>query len=208
MQPFTTLTGIAAPLPMINVDTDMIIPARHLKTIKRTGLGVALFESMRYDAEGRERPDFVLNREPYRQAQILIAGDNFGCGSSREHAPWALLDYGIRCVIAPSFADIFHNNCFKNGILPIVLPQEEIDLLLKEAETAPNPTFTVDLQAQEIRRPTGNAPIPFNVDPANRDKLLQGLDEIGETLRKAASIDGYEAAAGRQFPWLQGRAAA
>jgi 3-isopropylmalate/(R)-2-methylmalate dehydratase small subunit len=208
MQPFTTLTGIAAPLPMINVDTDMIIPARHLKTIKRTGLGTALFEAMRYDAEGRERPDFVLNREPYRRARILIAGDNFGCGSSREHAPWALQDFGIRCVIAPSFADIFHNNCYKNGILPIVLPQEEIDLLLKEAETAPDPTFTVDLQAQEIRRPTGNAPIPFNVDPANRDKLLQGLDEIGETLRKAATIDGFETRRRQEFPWLDRGAAA
>jgi 3-isopropylmalate/(R)-2-methylmalate dehydratase small subunit len=207
MQPFTTLTGIAAPLPMINVDTDMIIPARHLKTIKRTGLGVALFESMRYGPDGAERPDFVLNREPYRQARILIAGDNFGCGSSREHAPWALQDFGIRCVIAPSFADIFHNNCFKNGILPIVLPQEEIDLLLKEAEAAPDPTFTVDLQAQEIRRPTGNAPIPFNVDPANRDKLLQGLDEIGETLRKAGTIDGYESRRRQEFPWLDRGAA-
>jgi 3-isopropylmalate/(R)-2-methylmalate dehydratase small subunit len=207
MQPFTTLTGIAAPLPMINVDTDMIIPARHLKTIKRTGLGTALFEAMRYDAEGRERPDFVLNREPYRRARILIAGDNFGCGSSREHAPWALQDFGIRCVIAPSFADIFHNNCYKNGILPIVLPQEEIDLLLKEAETAPDPTFTVDLQAQEIRRPTGNAPIPFNVDPANRDKLLQGLDEIGETLRKASAIDGFETRRRQEFPWLDRGAA-
>jgi 3-isopropylmalate/(R)-2-methylmalate dehydratase small subunit len=208
MQPFTTLTGVAAPLPMINVDTDMIIPARHLKTIKRTGLGTALFEAMRYDAEGRERPDFVLNREPYRRARILIAGDNFGCGSSREHAPWALQDFGIRCVIAPSFADIFHNNCYKNGILPVVLPQEEIDLLLKEAETAPDPTFTVDLQAQEIRRPTGNAPIPFNVDPANRDKLLQGLDEIGETLRKAATIDGFETRRRQEFPWLDRGAAA
>ena len=207
MQPFTTLTGIAAPLPMANVDTDKIIPARHLKTIKRTGLGVALFETMRYAEDGSERPDFVLNREPYRHAEILIAGDNFGCGSSREHAPWALLDFGIRCVIAPSFADIFHNNCFKNGILPIVLPQEQVDLLMKEAETAPNPTFTVDLVAQEIRRPTGNEPIPFNVDPGARDKLLQGLDEVGQTLKKAETIDGYEAQARQQFPWLQRTAA-
>jgi 3-isopropylmalate/(R)-2-methylmalate dehydratase small subunit len=203
MQPFTTLTGVAAPLPLINVDTDKIIPARHLKTIKRTGLGVHLLETLRYDEQGKERPDFVLNREPYRHAQILIAGENFGCGSSREHAPWALLDFGIRCVIAPSYADIFFTNCFKNGILPIVLPQEQVDLLMKEAENAPNPTFTVDLQAQEIRRPTGNEPIPFNVDPASRDKLLQGLDEVGETLRKSGTIDGYEAKVRQQFPWLQ-----
>ncbi len=207
MQPFTTLTGVAAPLPLINVDTDKIVPARHLKTIKRTGLGVHLLETLRYDEQGKERPDFVLNREPYRHAQILITGENFGCGSSREHAPWALLDFGIRCVIAPSYADIFFNNCFKNGILPIVLPQEQVDLLMKEAENAPNPTFTIDLQAQEIRRPTGNEPIPFNVDPASRDKLLQGLDEVGETLRKAETIDGYEAKTRQQFPWLQGTAA-
>jgi 3-isopropylmalate/(R)-2-methylmalate dehydratase small subunit len=206
MQPFTTLTGVAAPLPLINVDTDKIIPARHLKTIKRTGLGVALFETLRYDENGQERPGFVLNRDPYRGASILIAGDNFGCGSSREHAPWALLDYGIRCVIATSFADIFFNNCFKNGILPIVLPQEQVDLLMKEAENAPDPTFTVELQAQEIRRPTGNEPIPFN--PGSRDKLLQGLDEIGETMRKGGRIDGYEAGVRQQFPWLQGQAAA
>jgi 3-isopropylmalate/(R)-2-methylmalate dehydratase small subunit len=207
MQPFTTLTGVAAPLPLINVDTDKIIPARHLKTIKRTGLGVHLLETLRYDESGKERPDFVLNREPYRHAQILIAGENFGCGSSREHAPWALLDFGIRCVIAPSYADIFFNNCFKNGILPIILPQEQVDLLMKEAENAPDPTFTIDLQAQEIRRPTGNEPILFNVDPASRDKLLQGLDEVGETLRKAETIDGYEAKTQQQYPWLQGTAA-
>ncbi|MGH6886993.1 MAG: 3-isopropylmalate dehydratase small subunit, partial [Geminicoccales bacterium] len=156
MQPFVTLTGIAAPLPMVNVDTDKIIPARWLKTIKRTGLGVNLFETLRYDDDGKERPDFVLNREPWRRAEILIAGENFGCGSSREHAPWALLDFGIRCVIAPSFADIFNNNCFKNGILPVVLPQEQVDVLLREAADARDPTFTVDLEKQEIRRPTGN----------------------------------------------------
>ena len=203
MQPFTTLTGVAAPLPLINVDTDKIIPARWLKTIKRTGLGVAAFETLRYLPDGSENPDFVLNREPYRNAQILIAGDNFGCGSSREHAPWALLDYGIRCVIAPSFADIFFNNCFKNGILPIVLPQDQVDLLVKEAENAPDPTFTVDLNALEIRRPTGNQPIPFKVDPNSRDKLLQGQDEIGATLTKAATIDGFEARQRQEFPWLQ-----
>ena len=203
MQPFTTLTGVAAPLPLINVDTDKIIPARWLKTIKRTGLGVALFDTLRYTPEGGERPDFVLNREPYRAAQILIAGDNFGCGSSREHAPWALLDFGIRCVIAPSFADIFFNNCFKNGILPIVLPQEQVDLLTKEAENALDPTFTIDLEAMEIRRPTGNQPIPFATDPASRDKLLRGQDEIGETMAKGASIDTFEARQRQDFPWLQ-----
>ncbi len=202
MQPFTTLTGVAAPMPMLNVDTDKIIPAHWLKTIKRTGLGVGLFESMRYDNEGKERPDFVLNQERYRHASILLTGDNFGCGCSREHAPWALLDYGIRCVIAPGFADIFYNNCFKNGILPLVLPQEQIDLLVKEAETAPNPTFTVDLVAMEIRRPIGNEPIPFTLDEANRDKLLQGLDEVGETLAKAKVIDSFETKQKLGQPWL------
>jgi 3-isopropylmalate/(R)-2-methylmalate dehydratase small subunit len=207
MQPFTKLTGVAAPLPMVNVDTDQIIPAKWLKTIKRTGLGVGLFESLRYLPDGSENPEFVLNRHPHREAQILIAGQNFGCGSSREHAPWALLDYGIRCVIAPSFADIFHNNCYKNGILPIVLPQEQVDLLMKEAENAPNPTFTVDLRTQEIRRPTGNEPIHFQIDPGNRDKLLQGLDEVGETMRKGETIDRFEAGMRQQFPWLQQPAA-
>jgi 3-isopropylmalate/(R)-2-methylmalate dehydratase small subunit len=202
MQPFTTLTGIAAPLPLINVDTDKIIPAHWLKTIKRTGLGAGLFEALRFDADGGERPDFVLNREPYRRAVILITGDNFGCGSSREHAPWALLDFGIRCVIAPSFADIFHNNCYKNGILPVTLPQDQVDLLMKEAETAADPTFTVDLEAQLIHRPTGNPPIPFQVDPANRDKLLQGLDEIGTTLTRAAAIDAFEERQRATQPWL------
>jgi 3-isopropylmalate/(R)-2-methylmalate dehydratase small subunit len=202
MQPFTTLTGIAAPLPLINVDTDKIIPAHWLKTIKRTGLGVGLFETLRYDGEGKERPDFVLNREPYRQATILIAGPNFGCGSSREHAPWALMDFGIRCVIASGFADIFHNNCYKNGILPITLPQDQVDLLMKEAENAPNPTFTIDLEACEIRRPQGNEPIKFAIDPGNRDKLLQGLDEIGTTLTtRAAAIDRFESGQRAAQPW-------
>src|SRR6187200_397425 len=154
MQPFKTLSGVAAPLPMVNVDTDMIIPKQFLKTIKRTGLGSALFFEQRTKPDGSENPDFVLNKPAYKQAKILVAGANFGCGSSREHAPWALLDFGIRCVIAPSFADIFHNNCLKNGILPIVLPQEQVDLLMKEAATAANPTFTVDLDRQEIERPT------------------------------------------------------
>jgi 3-isopropylmalate/(R)-2-methylmalate dehydratase small subunit len=202
MQPFTKLTGIAAPLPITNVDTDMIIPAKWLKTIKRTGLGVGLFESMRYLPDGSENPEFVLNRHPWRNAQILIAGQNFGCGSSREHAPWALLDFGIRCVIAPSFADIFHNNCYKNGILPIVLPQEQVDLLLKEAAEDHGRPFTIDLERQEIHRPTGNAPLPFSLDPANRTKLLEGLDEIGQTLQQAATIDRFEAGQRTSFPWL------
>jgi 3-isopropylmalate/(R)-2-methylmalate dehydratase small subunit len=202
MQPFTKLTAIAAPLPMMNVDTDQIIPAKWLKTIKRTGLGVALFESLRYREDTSEHPEFVLNREPFRRAQILIAGPNFGCGSSREHAPWALLDFGIRCVIAPSFADIFFNNCFKNGILPIVLPQEQIDLLVKEASSAPDPTFTVDLETKTITRPLGNAPIAFEVDGHSRHCLMNGLDDIGLTLEKAAAIDGYEARLRREKPWL------
>ena len=202
MQPFRKLTGIAAPLPMSNVDTDMIIPAHWLKTIRRTGLGVGLFETLRFDADGGERPSFILNQEPYRAAEILITGDNFGCGSSREHAPWALLDYGIRCVIAPGFADIFHNNCLKNGILPITLPQDEIDLLLKEAETAADPTFTVDLEAKMITRPTGNAPMPFEVDAGSRDRLLEGLDEIGTTMQKAGVIRDYEAGIRASRPWL------
>jgi 3-isopropylmalate/(R)-2-methylmalate dehydratase small subunit len=206
MQPFTQLSGIAAPLPLTNVDTDQIIPAKHLKTIKRTGLGGALFESLRYREDGSERPDFVLNRAPFRAATILIAGANFGCGSSREHAPWALLDFGIRCVIAPSFADIFFNNCFKNGILPVVLPQEEVDLLMQEAERAADPTFTVDLEAQEIRRPTGNAPLRFEVDGFRKHCLVNGLDDIGLTLEKAERIKAFEAGYGRDFPWL-GRAA-
>jgi 3-isopropylmalate/(R)-2-methylmalate dehydratase small subunit len=202
MQPFTTLTGIAAPLPMINVDTDKIIPAKWLKTIKRTGLAAGLFEPLRYKEDGSENPDFVLNREPWRRAQILITGDNFGCGSSREHAPWALLDYGIRCVIAPGFADIFYNNCFKNGILPITLPKDEVDLLIHEASVAVDPTFTIDLEHHEIRRPHGNEPIRFDLDPAHREKLLQGLDEIGTTLTKAAAIDAFEQRQRLEQPWL------
>jgi 3-isopropylmalate/(R)-2-methylmalate dehydratase small subunit len=202
MQPFTKLTAIAAPLPMMNVDTDQIIPAKWLKTIKRTGLGVGLFESLRYHADSSEHPEFILNREPYRRAQILIAGPNFGCGSSREHAPWALLDFGIRCVIAPSFADIFYNNCFKNGILPIVLGKDEVDLLIHEAETAADPTFTIDLHDHLIHRPIGNEPIKFDLDPAHRHKLLHGLDDIGLTLQHAARIDGFEREQRASFPWL------
>jgi 3-isopropylmalate/(R)-2-methylmalate dehydratase small subunit len=202
MQPFTKLTAVAAPLPLVNVDTDKIIPAKWLKTIKRTGLGVAAFETLRYDDEGKERPEFVLNREPYRQAEILITGENFGCGSSREHAPWALLDFGIRCIIAPSFADIFFNNCTKNGILPIVLPQEQIDLLMYEAENAPSPIFTVDLENQVITRPRGNEPIAFEVHPHIKNQLLNGLDEIGVTLEQKAGIDAHETKLRRDQPWL------
>jgi len=208
MQAFKTLTGIAAPLPMINVDTDMIIPKQYLKTIKRTGLGVNLFDEMRYDQSGKENPDFVLNKPAYRQAQILITLDNFGCGSSREHAPWALLDFGIRCVIAPSFADIFFNNCFKNGILPIVLPKETVEILLKEAETADGRPFTVDLESQTIQRPTGNEPVHFEVDAFSKHCLLNGLDDIGLTMVKAKAIDGFEAKQQTGQPWLHAGTAA
>ncbi|BCX17991.1 MAG: 3-isopropylmalate dehydratase small subunit [Geminicoccaceae bacterium] len=203
MQPFTTLRGTAAPFLAINVDTDQIIPARHLKTIRRTGLGVALFEALRYDEQGRERPDFVLNQPRWRNAKILITGENFGCGSSREHAPWALLDFGIRCVIAPSFADIFYNNAFKNGMLLITLPKEQVELLAKEAETAADPTFEIDLEAQEIRRPTGNAPIRFDIDPFKKHCLLNGLDDIGLTMERVDKIAAFEAKRRVEMPWLE-----
>ncbi|MDH3660403.1 MAG: 3-isopropylmalate dehydratase small subunit [Alphaproteobacteria bacterium] len=203
MQPFTKLSGIAAPLPLVNVDTDKIIPAKWLKTIKRTGLGVTLFETLRYEDDGvTERPDFVLNKGPYRQAEILIADDNFGCGSSREHAPWALLDFGIRCVIAPSFADIFNNNCYKNGILPIVLPKEQVDILLREAADAEDPTFTVDLEKQEIHRPTGNEVFKFEVDAHKKHCLLHGLDDIGQTMERKPKIDDFETRQRAAEPWL------
>ena len=201
MDKFTTLTGVAAPLRMVNVDTDMIIPKQYLKTIKRTGLGKHLFDEMRYDAEGREIPDFVLNRPAYRKASILVAGENFGCGSSREHAPWALLDFGIRCVIAPSFADIFYNNCFKNGILPIALPKEEIAKLFDDAERGSNAIITVDLEKQEITGPDGGR-IHFDIEPFRKHCLLNGLDDIGLTLQKAAAIDNYEASQRAAQPWL------
>ena len=201
MDKFTTLTGVAAPLPMANVDTDKIIPARFLKTIKRTGLGVHLFDTLRYDAEGRERPEFVLNQGPYRRAEILIAHENFGCGSSREHAPWALLDFGIRCVIAPSFADIFYNNCFKNGILPIKLPQEEVDKLMDDASRGANAIISVDLEKQEIRGPDGGC-IRFEIDAFRKHCLLNGLDDIGLTMQKAANIDSFETKAKVGQPWL------
>jgi 3-isopropylmalate/(R)-2-methylmalate dehydratase small subunit len=201
MDKFTGLTGVAAPLPMINVDTDMIIPKQFLKTIKRTGLGKHLFHEMRYDENGNENPDFVLNKPAYRNASILIAGDNFGCGSSREHAPWALLDFGIRCVIAPSFADIFYNNCFKNGILPIRLPQEDIDKLLDDASRGANATLTVDLESQTITGPDGGD-ITFEIDPFRKKCLLEGLDDIGLTMERADRIASYEERAQTARPWL------
>jgi len=201
MDAFTTLTGTAAPLPLINVDTDMIIPKQFLKTIRRSGLGVNLFDEMRYLDDGSENPDFVLNKPQYRKAEILVAGDNFGCGSSREHAPWALLDFGIRCVIAPGFADIFYNNCFKNGILPIALPQEDVDKLMEDAERGANATITVDLAAQTITGPDGGT-IGFEVDGFKKHCLLNGLDDIGLTMEKAASIDAFEARAAQERPWV------
>ena len=200
MDKFTTLSAIAAPLPVANVDTDKIIPARFLKTIKRTGLGVHLFDTLRYDADGAERPDFVLNREPYRKAQILIAHENFGCGSSREHAPWALLDFGIRCVIAPDFADIFHNNSFKNGVLPIRLPRAVCDALIEDARLGENARLTIDLERQVVVRPSGEE-IRFEIDPFRRHCLLNGLDDIGQTLGHAADIDRYEAGQRAEKPW-------
>lgn len=201
MEKFTNLTGVAAPLNLINVDTDMIIPKQYLKTIKRTGLGSALFSEMRYDDDGNEIDGFVLNKPAYRQAKILVAGENFGCGSSREHAPWALLDFGIRCVIAPSFADIFYNNCFKNGILPIALPQEDVDKLMDDAERGANAIITVDLENQRITGPDGGS-ITFELDPFRKHCLFNGLDDIGLSLEKSASIDAYEAKAEQARPWL------
>jgi 3-isopropylmalate/(R)-2-methylmalate dehydratase small subunit len=198
MDKFTTLSGVAAPLPMINVDTDMIIPKQFLKTIKRTGLGKSLFDEMRYTPDGREIPEFVLNKPAYRGAKILVAGANFGCGSSREHAPWAILDFGIRCVIAPSFADIFYNNCFKNGILPIKLPQEQVDKLLDDAQRGANAVVTVDLAKQEITGPDGGC-IHFDIDPFRKHCLLNGLDDIGLTLQRVDKIAAFEHT--RQ-PWL------
>ncbi|MFV0369137.1 MAG: 3-isopropylmalate dehydratase small subunit [Hyphomicrobiaceae bacterium] len=201
MEKFTTLTGIAAPLPLRNIDTDMIIPKQFLKTIKRTGLGKSLFFEMRYDQNGNENPDFVLNKAAYRKAEILVAGENFGCGSSREHAPWALLDFGIRCVIAPDFADIFYNNCFQNGILPIKLKQADVDKLMDDASRGANATITVDLETQEIRGPDGGS-IRFDIDPFRKHCLLNGLDNIGLTLEKTDAIAGYEAKAKTEHPWL------
>ena len=191
MQPFTVLTGVAAPLKMVNVDTDMIIPKQYLKTIQRTGLGKGLFSEMRYNEDGSENPDFVLNKPAYRKAQILVAGDNFGCGSSREHAPWALLDFGIRCVISTSFADIFYNNCFKNGILPIKVSPEDLEKLFDDAERGANATLTVDLENQTIQGPDGGT-LHFDIEPFRKHCLLHGLDDIGLTMEKAPAIDAYE----------------
>ncbi len=200
MQKFTTLTGVAAPLPMINIDTDMIIPKQFLKTIERTGLGKSLFYELRYDENGNENPDFVLNKPAYRNAEILIVGDNFGCGSSREHAPWALLDFGIRCIISTSFADIFYNNCFKNGILPIKVKPEELEALMEDASRGANAKLTVDLEKQEIRRPDGGV-ITFDIDPFRKHCLLNGLDDIGLTLQKEAAIRAYEEKMAAARPW-------
>ncbi len=201
MDKFTTLTGIAAPMPLVNIDTDMIIPKQFLKTIKRSGLGVNLFDEMRYDDQGNEIPEFVLNQPAYRNAQILVAGDNFGCGSSREHAPWALLDFGIRCVISTSFADIFYNNCFKNGILPIVLPQEQVDVLMDDARKGENARIAVDLEAQTVTSADGQV-FRFEVDPFQKHCLLNGLDDIGLTLEKVSAIDTFEEQAAQARPWV------
>ena len=200
MDKFETFSGIAAPMPLVNIDTDMIIPKQFLKTIKRSGLGVHAFDEMRYDDDGNEIPDFILNQSAYREASILIAGDNFGCGSSREHAPWALSDFGIKVVVSTSFADIFFNNCFKNGMLPIVLPQEQVDLLMKDAEKGANARVDVNLQDQTITSSDGDV-IKFDIDPFRKHCLLNGLDDIGLTLEKAASIDSFEAQTGVARPW-------
>ncbi|HEY1505404.1 MAG TPA: 3-isopropylmalate dehydratase small subunit [Stellaceae bacterium] len=201
MDKFTTLTGVAAPLPIINVDTDKIIPKQHLKTVERTGLGKALFEELRYRDDGSENPDFVLNQPAYRQAKILVAGENFGCGSSREHAPWALMDFGIRCVIASSFADIFYNNSFKNGMLLIKLPQAVVNELMDDAKKGANARLTVDLASQTITRPDGGT-VKFDIDPFLKDCLLNGLDDIGLTLKKESKIAAYEQKQHLTQPWL------
>ena len=201
MQKFTKLTGVAAPMDAINVDTDQIIPKLHLRTIKRTGLGKVLFDELRFNPDGTEKPGFVLNREPYRNAEILVAGDNFGCGSSREHAPWALLDFGIRCIISTSFADIFYNNCFKNGILPITVSADELQALMADASDRENPVLTVDLHAQEITRPNG-ATVRFQIDEFRRKCLLDGLDDIGLTMQKVDMIDAFEKTQRERQPWL------
>ena len=200
MQKFTKLSGVAAPLPMVNIDTDAIIPKQFLKTIKRTGLGRYLFNDLRYAAEGKENPDFILNKSGFRQAQVLVAGANFGCGSSREHAPWALLDFGIRCVIAPSFADIFFNNCFKNGILPLVLPQEQVDELMALADKGAK--ITIDLENQTVTAYPQNLHFDFLIDPFRRHCLLNGLDDIGLTEHRVADIEGYESKTRNEKPWV------
>jgi 3-isopropylmalate/(R)-2-methylmalate dehydratase small subunit len=201
MEPFRQLSAVAAPLDMINVDTDMIIPKQFLKTVKRTGLGKALFHEMRSRPDGSENPDFVLNKPAYKTAQILVTGANFGCGSSREHAPWALLDAGIRCVIAPSFADIFYNNCFKNGILPITLPQEDIDKLMDDAERGANAVISIDLEKQEIRGPDGGC-VKFGIEPFRKQCLLNGWDDVALSMRHDAEISSFEERRKAQMPWL------
>ena len=201
MEKFEKISWIAAPMPLINIDTDMIIPKQFLKTIKRSGLGVNLFDEMRYDDNGDEIPDFVLNKPAYRSSEIIVAGDNFGCGSSREHAPWAIKDFGIRCVIAPAFADIFYNNCFKNGILPITLPQDQVDVLMKDAEKGANARMEVDLVAQQITTSDGEV-FSFEVDEFKKRCLLEGLDDIGQTFQKVAAIDSFEAKASVARPWV------
>ena len=201
MDKFTTLTGVAAPMPIDNIDTDMIIPKQYLKTIKRTGLGKGLFSEMRYREDGSENPDFVLNKPAYRKATIIVAGDNFGCGSSREHAPWALLDFGIRCVISTSFGDIFYNNCFKNGILPIRVSQEDLDKLFDDAERGANATLSIDLAKQEIRGPDGGT-LKFEIDAFRKHCLLEGLDDIGLTMVEAPAIAAHEKKAAAAHPWL------
>ncbi len=201
MQAFTKLTAVAAPMKVMNVDTDMIIPKQYLKTIKRTGLGAALFSEMRYLDDGKENPDFVLNKPAYRKAEIIVAGDNFGCGSSREHAPWALLDFGVRCVISTSFADIFYNNCFKNGILPITVTPDELEKLFDDASRGANATLSIDLAAQEIRGPDGGV-IKFEIDAFRKHCLFNGLDDIGLTMQKVKSIDTFEQKAAADRPWL------
>ena len=201
MKKFDQLTGVAAPLNILNIDTDMIIPKQFLKTIKRSGLGANLFDEMRFTQDGEEIADFVLNREPYRGAEIIVAGDNFGCGSSREHAPWALLDFGIRCVISTSFADIFYNNCFKNGILPITVSADDRDALMADAADVENPELSIDLETQTIRRPNG-VEVSFEIDSFRKQCLLEGLDDIGLTLEKGGSIDSFEATRAEEKPWL------
>ena len=200
MEKFTKLTGVAAPLPIVNIDTDMIIPKQYLKTIARTGLGKGLFSEMRYKEDGSENPDFVLNKPAYRKAQILVAEDNFGCGSSREHAPWALLDFGVRCVISTSFADIFYNNCFKNGILPIKVSKEDLAKLMDDANRGANATLTVDLEAQEIRGPDGGV-VKFDIDAFRKHCLIEGLDDIGLTMVKADKISSFEKKDADARPW-------
>ena len=203
MEKFTILEGVAAPMRQINVDTDMVIPKQYLKTIKRTGLGKGLFSEQRYKDDGSENPDFVLNKPAYRKSKIIVAGDNFGCGSSREHAPWALTDFGISCVIAPSFADIFYNNCFKNGLLPIALPQETVDQLMEDAKKGANAVLTIDLENQTISRPDGES-VHFDIDPFRKHCLLNGLDDIGSTEQQGGEIAAYEQRVRSARPWLFG----